>query len=59
MANREEPSDRSRRKFLKEVGTGIVGAYFATPAINTNAKKESANVVLILLSLLIPLTRPR
>ncbi len=45
MANREEPSDRSRRKFLKEVGTGIIGAYVATPAIKTNAQSIKEEIL--------------
>lgn len=38
MADNENPSNKSRRKFLKNVGTGIVGTYIVSPAIRTGAK---------------------
>jgi xanthine dehydrogenase YagT iron-sulfur-binding subunit len=38
MEKRNEPSNQSRRKFLKNVGTGIVGAYAVSPSIKPHAK---------------------
>lgn len=45
MAKKEDPSTRSRRTFLKEVGTGIVGAYVATPAIKANAQNIKEEIL--------------
>ena len=45
MKKREDPSNKSRRKFLKDVGTGIVGAYAITPAIKPHAKKLSNDIL--------------
>ena len=45
MKKREDPSNKSRRKFLKDVGTGIVGAYAITPAIKPHAKNLSNDIL--------------
>lgn len=45
MAKKENPSTRSRRTFLKEVGTGLVGAYVASPAIKVNAQNIKEEIL--------------
>ena len=45
MAKKKEPSNNSRRKFLKEVGTGIVGAYVAAPSIKVNAQNIKEEIL--------------
>ena len=45
MEKRNDPSNKSRRKFLKNVGTGIVGAYAITPAIKPHAKNLSNDIL--------------
>lgn len=38
MADKDKPSNQSRRKFLKEVSAGIVTVYAVPPAVKANAK---------------------
>lgn len=45
MVKKENPSIRSRRTFLKKIGTGIVGAYVATPAIKANAQNNKEDIL--------------
>ena len=43
MADEYQPSDKTRRKFLKDIGSGIIGAYAVVPNISNKTdliKKE-------------------
>ncbi|MCB0730087.1 MAG: (2Fe-2S)-binding protein [Ignavibacteriae bacterium] len=39
MSKKDEPANKSRRNFLKNISTGIVGAYTVSPIIKTNAQQ--------------------
>jgi len=45
MKKSNQPSNPNRRKFLKGVGTGIAGAYLASPALETKAKNISNEIL--------------
>ncbi len=45
MEKQDNPSNKSRRKFLKDVGTGIVGAYAIAPSIKPHAKNLSNDIL--------------
>lgn len=46
MKKSDKPIDSSRRKFLKGVGTGIIGAYTITPKLNAkNLPKEISDSI--------------
>lgn len=45
MKKSNEPANSSRRKFIKGVGTGIVGTYLTTPALKTKAKNISEEIL--------------
>ena len=45
MKKSNQPSNPNRRKFLKGVGSGIAGAYLASPALETKAKNISNDIL--------------
>lgn len=45
MKKKNEPANTSRRKFLKGVSTGIVGAYIVPPALKTKAQNISEEII--------------
>lgn len=45
MKKSNEPTNSSRRKFLKGIGTGIVGTYLSTSVIKANVKNISTELL--------------
>lgn len=45
MANKDAPSNPSRRNFIKHVSTGIVSAYAATPVVKANTQNIKQEII--------------